>query len=118
MVNEKLGLIGDELNISKADIQRIQKANTKNNFLYWVLSAIIALLSLILGFFVGKGTCSSAGGGGYPFSMGLVPVALTGKEKNSKVVVLLVSVIAFLVALNAVPVFGQAIEYNVYKRRG
>ncbi len=115
MVNQKLQEIGQKLDVSEKDIKDLGKTDFKSRILYWIITAAIAILSFILGFFAGKGSCPPAGGG-YPFSMGLVPVAFSGKGKNFKISVLLVSVIAFLVALNAVPVFGQAIDYNVYGR--
>jgi len=41
---------------------------------------------------------------------------VSSKKKSTKIAVLLISAIAFLVALKGTPVFGQAIRYNVYKR--
>ncbi|MDI6592073.1 MAG: hypothetical protein QME61_04075, partial [Patescibacteria group bacterium] len=42
---------------------------------------------------------------------------LLTKKKNSKIVSLLISAITSLSSLIAYPVFGQAILYNVYKKK-
>jgi len=116
-MNQKLKEIGEKLGISEQDIGRLGKKGIVRNILYWIIGIIIAILSFIAGFFVGRGTCPSAGSGGYPFATGMViPSMLSGKKKNTKIAVLLISAIAFLVALKVPPIFGQAIKYNVYKR--
>ncbi len=114
-MNQKLQEIGGKLDVTQEDISGMKRAGLKSRVRYWVVSAAIAILSFILGFFLGKGSCPPAGGG-YPFYMGLVPAALPGKNLN-KIAVLLVSVIVFLVALNVVPVFGQSVKYGVYLRQ-
>jgi len=57
--------------------------------------------------------------GGYPFAP--LPIIMGGylltKKKSSKVLGFLISAIAFLSSLIAYPVFGQAILYNVYKKK-
>ncbi len=114
-MNRKLREIGSRLDVTGRDIRGMGKAGFIGRLLPWIITAIIALLSLILGFFVGRGTCPPAGGG-YPYSAALIPVALTDRKKNSRMAILLISAIAFLMALNTTPVFGQAIKYNVYRR--
>jgi hypothetical protein len=120
MVNQKLQEIGQQLDVTEGDLEDIKKAGSTGRIIYWVITAIIALISLILGFFVGRGACPSTGDGsygGYPFAMGLViPAAVAGKSKSSKIAVLLISTITFLIAIKSYPVFGEAIKYNVYNR--
>jgi len=117
MMNQKLKEIGQKLGVSEKDIRGMGKKGIARNILYWIIGIIVAILSFVAGFFVGKGTCPVEGGGGYPFAAGVViPGMLSGKKKSIKIAVLLISAIAFLVALKAAPVFGQAIKYNVYKR--
>jgi len=123
MMNQKLREIGQKLGVSEKDIRGMGKKGIARNILYWIIGIIIgiivAILSFVVGFFVGKGTCPSVdSGGGYPFAAGVViPGMLSGKKKSTKITVLLISAIAFLVALKADPVFGQGIMYNVYKRK-
>ncbi|MEM5855116.1 MAG: hypothetical protein QW472_02225 [Candidatus Aenigmatarchaeota archaeon] len=117
IAQQKLQEIGQKLNITDEDIKNIKKAGLTNKILYWITTAIIAIISFIIGFFAGKVTCPSTGGGGYPYAAGLViPNTLISKKRNSKIAILLLSVIVFLVAIKLSPAFGQAIKYNVYKR--
>ncbi len=113
--DKRLQEIGGKLDVTPEDISGMKRFGLKNRLIYWIITAAITILSFILGFFLGKGSCPPAGGG-YPFSMALTPVVFPGKNR-SKAVVLLVSAVAFLVALNAVPVFGQAVLYDVFSRK-
>lgn len=117
MLNKKLKEIGQKLGVSEKDIRDMGKKGIARNILYWIIGIVVAILSFMVGFFVGKGTCPVESSGGYPFAAGIViPSMLSNKKKSTKIAVLLMSAIAFLVALKAAPVFGQAIKYNVYKR--
>lgn len=116
-MNQKLKEIGQKLGVSEEDIKGFRKRGIARNILYWIIGIIVAILSFVVGFLVGKGTCRVESGGGYPFAAGIViPGMLSSKKKSTKIAALLISVIAFLVALKAAPVFGQSIKYNVYKR--
>ena len=117
MVNEKLQRIGKKLNVLNKDIKSISKKGIARNILYWIIGVLVAILSFILGFFVGKTKCPSLYSAGYPFAMALaIPSVLNNKKKSNKIVALLISAMIFLVALKSVPAFGEAILYNVYKR--
>ena len=56
---------------------------------------------------------------GYPFYAppGIIGGYLLTKNKNSRIAGFLISAIVFLSSLIEPPVFGQAIKYNVYKKR-
>jgi hypothetical protein len=139
-MNKKLQEIGKKLNITEKDIQRMQKGFISKKILVVIVGVAIAILAFIVWLLWRKetGPTPSPGypfsppetptptlpttptpppGGGYPFA----PPAIMGgylltKKKNSKVVGLLISAIAFLSSLTAHSVFGQAILYNVYKK--
>jgi len=142
VVNQKLREIGQKLNITDKDIRNIGRTGFTTKILYWIMTTIIALVSYIVGFFVGKGTCPSGGVTttipttttsivtttttiatttttvGYPYAASLlIPSILTVKKRSSKIAILFLSTIAFLITIKACPVFGQAIMYNVYKRK-
>jgi hypothetical protein len=142
MVNKKLQEIGKKLDITDKDIRNIGKVGFTTKIVYWIVTAIIAVISYIIGFFVGKGTCPSTGVVttttsiatttttiatttstttttiGYPYAAGLmIPSILAVKKRSSKIAILLVSAVAFLIAIKIYPIFGQAIMYNVYKRK-
>lgn len=117
MDNQKLKEIGKKLDISEQDIRGLRKKGIARYILYWIIGIIVAILSFLVGFFIGRGTCPSVSGGGYPFAAGIViPSMISSKKKSTKIAVLLISAVAFLVALKGMPVFGQAIKYNVYRR--
>lgn len=116
-MNQKLQEIGRKMGVTEKDIRDMGKRGFTGRIRYWIIAAIIAIISFILGFFIGQSTCPpTGGGGGYPFSAVLTPVALAGEKRSSRIAVLLMSATAFLIAIKAAPVFGQAIEYNVYSR--
>ena len=116
-MNKKLRQIGQRLDITERDIKDIGKAGIASKILYWIITAIIAIITFIIGFFIGQGNCSTSDNGGYPFAIGsMIPGVLAGKRRSSKIAILLFSMVAFLVAIKAYPAFGQAIKYNVYRR--
>ena len=115
MTEEKLKEIGQKLGVTEKDIRKLRRKGISRNLLYWIIGILVAILSFLAGFFIGRGTCPPAGGGGYPFAAAVIPGIASGKKK-SRVAILLISAIAFLLALKGTPVFGQAIKYNVYKR--
>ena len=123
MGNQKLRKIGRKLDLTAEQIRTIRKAGVLNKLWYWVIGAAVAILTFIIGFFVGSGSCPVCenGGGsglpsGYPYAVMVLPGMMKGKKARSKIAILLVSALAFLVAMKASAVFGQAIKYNVYKK--
>ena len=118
MENNKLQEIGDKLNVSNQEIKEIRKRNRRslgNRILYIVISALIAAITFILGFFAGQGTCPSTGG--YPYTSALfAPAVITNQKRGSKIAVLLIAAAGFLLAFKMSPVFGQAIKYGVYEK--
>jgi hypothetical protein len=116
MVN-KIVKISKELGVNEKDIIQIKKKNGfVNKLIYWIISAIIAIISFILGYFVGKSSCLNHISAGYPFASGLVISSALKEKGKPKIMLLLLSTLAFLFAIKAHPVFGQAIKYNVYVR--
>jgi len=114
MANQKLLEIGSKLNISSYDIKSIKKWHMTSKILYPIIAAIIAIISFILGYFIGQSTCSSCGG--YPYLSGIFsPVGLK-QDKKSKIAIILIAAMGFLLAFKLSSVFGQAIKYNVYKK--
>ncbi len=123
MNNKMLQEIGSKLDVSAQDIKGVQKSHTLSKMKYYIATAVIGILTFILGFFAGRGTCpeissaSIVSPGGYPYAAGLfVPAAMNGKKNLSKIAVMLISVIGFVAVIKAASVFGQAIEYGVYKK--
>ncbi|RLG12693.1 MAG: hypothetical protein DRN71_05840, partial [Candidatus Nanohalarchaeota archaeon] len=121
MVNDKLQKIGSKLKVSGQDIKGIQKSHTLSKMKYYIATAVVGILTFVLGFFAGRGTCpeissaSIVSPGGYPYAAGLfVPAAMNGKKKTSKIAVMLISVIGFVVVVKMASVFGQAIDYGAY----
>ena len=120
MYNEKLVQIGSKLNVSAQEIKGVQRGYFVSKMKYYIATGIVGILTFVLGFFAGRGTCPETDiglGGGYPYAAGLfVPAAMSGKKNLSKIVVTLISVIGFVTVVKAASVFGQAIEYGVYKK--
>jgi len=141
-MNKKLQEIGKKLNITEKDIQRMQKGFVSKKILGIIVGIAIVILAFIVWLLWKKEIGPTPPSPGYPFSppetprltspttptplpdggYPFAPLAIMGgylltKKKNSKVVGLLISAIAFLSSLVAYPVFGQAILYNVYKKR-
>ena len=117
MENNKLQEIGDKLNVSSQEIKDIRKKNRRNlgnRIQYIIISALIAVISFILGFFTGQGTCPFTGS--YPYTSALfAPAAITNQKRGSKIAVALIAATGFLLAFKMSPVFGQAIKYGVYE---
>ncbi|MFH1127109.1 MAG: hypothetical protein ABIG84_01990 [archaeon] len=122
LINEKILQIGSKLNISAQDIKDIQNHNTKNSILSPITGGIIAILSTILGFFIGMTTAGCTNCNGYPFaSAGLASTAQkTGSKKYltpAVIITALVSIMGFAVAYSvAQNMFGYGIMYDVYKK--
>ena len=141
-MNKKLQEIGKKLNITEKDIQRMQKGFVSKKILGIIVGIAIVILAFIVWLLWKKEIGPTRHFHGYPFSsfetprltspptptplpdrdhLFALPVIMGGylltKKKNSKVVGLLISAITFLSSLVAYPVFGQAILYNVYKKR-
>ncbi|MFH1127110.1 MAG: hypothetical protein ABIG84_01995 [archaeon] len=117
MMNQKLQEIGNKLAVSEHDIKTIQKTHTLSNIKYYITAVIIATLAFILGFFAGQGTCP-ASPAGYPFAGGLTALGASGSQKRTtKLAGLLLAAIGFFIALKTTPIFGQAIDYNVYSKK-
>jgi len=138
-MNQKLKEIGEKLNLKEKDIWRIQKGFISKKVLGIIVGIAIAILAFILWLILRRQTGLKPStpppstplppgypytpqppkpGEGYPF----VPPAMIGgylltKKRNSKVAGFLVSAIVFLSSLMPYPAFGQAIMYNVYKKK-
>ena len=113
MINQKLLEIGNKLNISANEIKIIQKGYVTSKILYPIITIIIAIITFILGYFIGHSTCSS---GGYPYISGAFSSLGLKQDKKSKIATLLIAAIGILLAFKLSSVFGQAIKYNVYKK--
>lgn len=122
MSTQKLQEVGEMLDVTEKDIRDIRKSALTKKIWYWIIGAAVAIIAALVWFFSRKESSPDpfAGGGlppGYPYAAAVIlPHMLRGKKAQSKIAILLVSALAFLVALKANSVFGQAIEYNVYKR--
>ncbi len=124
MDNYKLLEIGSKLDVSGQDIKGIRKGHTLSKLKYYIATAIVGILTFVIGFFAGRGTCpeissaSFVSPGGYPYSAGLfVPAVMNGKKRASKIAMLLLAGVGFFVALKIAPVFSDAIKYGVYRER-
>ncbi len=124
MDSDKLQEIGSKLDVSGQDIKGIRKSHTLSKMKYYIATAIVGILTFVLGFFAGRGTCSEISSasivspGGYPYAAGLfVPAVMNGKKRASKIVILLLATVGFFVALKIAPVFSQAIKYGNYRKR-
>ena len=124
MDSDKLQEIGSKLDVSGQDIKGIRKSHTLSKLKYYIATAIVGILTFIIGFFAGRGSCpeiSSASiisPGGYPYAAGLfVPAAMSGKKRTTKIAMILLTMAGFFVALKIAPVFSQAIKYGVYRKR-
>lgn len=127
-MNKKLQEIGKKLNITKKDIQRMQKGFISKKILVVIVGVVIAILAFIV-WFLWKKETEPGLPPGYPFSppetptspssMAIIGGYLLTKKKNSKVAGFLISTIAFLSswAHSVFGVFGQAVAYNVYKKK-
>lgn len=137
MNNEKLESIGRKLNLSEKDITNIKKARRKSKFLYPIVGGIIAMLSTVAGYLIGKNAEPKLVNiytgkvlRGYPYFTPLfvygscIGSALVGgsilgfsilksKSKNERLILItilitmLVSIIGFICAYD----FARPIEY-------
>ncbi|KYK24243.1 hypothetical protein AYK26_06925 [Euryarchaeota archaeon SM23-78] len=117
MVNKKLQEMGNDLNVSKEDIQNIQKTSFKEKlisfFVHPALRAVLAILTFILGISLGGGCINCDG---YPFAAA-VGTNIIKSRKKSIIYSILIPVITFIAGyLVGMIFFGYAIKYNVYKR--
>ena len=120
MNNKMLQEIGSKLDVSAQDIKGVQKGYFVSKMKYYIATAIVGILTFIIGFFAGRGTCPETIGssGGYPFAGGLFALGAPGSGKRaSKIAGLMLVVVGFFVALKAVPIFGQAMDYGAYRKR-
>jgi uncharacterized membrane protein YfcA len=121
-MNKKLQEIGEKLNITEKDIQRMQKGFISKKILIVIVGVIIAILAFIMWLLWKRENEPTPlpDNGGYPFNFA-PPVIMSGylltKKKNSKVAGFLISAIAFLSSLIAPPIFGVPPPYNVYSKR-
>ena len=136
MLNDKLQEIGNKLNVSEDDIKNFKRAKRKRKFLYPIIGGIIAILSTLSGYFMGKNEMIS----GYPFqrtilccsiggaAVGSVTVMghLIGAFESKKlkfiwsifVVTVFLSIIGFLSAYDiGEPVYNGALLYGVYDKK-
>lgn len=115
MIKKELQEIGKKLDVSRKDIKDIREICVIKKIFHWILGVLIGLLSLFIGYRYGRSACSGLPPG-YPYAVLALPGMMKGKKARSKIAILLVSALAFFVAIKASPVFGEAIKYNVYKK--
>ena len=53
---KELQEVGNKLNVSSQDIENIRKKTSRSRIWYIIISAVIAILSFILGYFIGRST--------------------------------------------------------------
>lgn len=122
-MNRKLQEIGNKLNVSKQDVESIQKERIKGMFIYPIIGAVIAACSIILGFLLGVANPVCVNCEGYPYgAAGVASAAVSWKKKKSLLIITaiitaLLSFVGFVTAYKtAQNMFGYAIMYNVYKK--
>lgn len=122
-MNRKLQEIGNKLNVSKQDVENIQKERMRRKFLYPIVGAAIVICSTIAGFFLGVANPVCINCEGYPYGAAVIPsVAVSSKKKRfiliTAITTALLSVIGFATAYKtAQNMFSYAIMYSVYKRK-
>ncbi|MFH1127108.1 MAG: hypothetical protein ABIG84_01985 [archaeon] len=107
------------MNISSEDIKNIKKTTLISNLKYYIATAVIAILTFILGFFAGSGTCpvTSSISSGYPFAGGLTAFGASASQKRTtKIAGIILVAAGFFIALKTSPIFGEAIKYNVFSK--
>ncbi len=109
--------IAKSLGVEEGDIKRIERRGSVNKLIYWVIGTIIVIISFIAGYLVGKRACSATSPHGYPFAGVGLTIPVLEEKRKSKVMMLVLSAFVFLLAIKSQPIFGQAIEYNVYSRK-
>ncbi len=110
--------IAKSLGVEERDIKRMGRRGSVNKLIYWILGIIIAIVSFIAGYLIGKRACPATSPHGYPFAVvGLAIPAALKEKRRSKTAILILSILVFLLAIKSQPIFGQAIEYNVYSRK-
>ncbi|HHD15842.1 MAG TPA: hypothetical protein ENK47_03960 [Euryarchaeota archaeon] len=121
-MGRKIDEIGQRLGLSEDDVNDIRREDRKWKILFFFGGALIALLAFILGLLlrllIGKddGGSSSSSGGGYPYyGAAIGAVTSMRHRKPSRVALMLASAVAFLAGLSS-PVFGQSIDYGVYRK--
>ncbi len=115
-----------DLGVGERDIKNIRKAGVKVRILQGLIAVLLPLLYFIvfrLGVSLRQMSCPNIG---YPYCCEytweteyslMLPTALAGKKRGSRIAVFLMSAIAFLVAMKSAPVFGQIIPlYSVASR--
>ena len=128
MKNDKLEEIGDKLGVSNNDLKNIRREKQKSIIIYPIIGTIIAILSTIMGYILGKNSepklVSKNTGRTYPYSqvcfgiplvfgigstlVGLVS-ALKVSYSNTKykklilmtiLVTIIISIVGFIIAFN------------------
>lgn len=107
-----------KLGVGQKDIVDIKKKVRRGKIIYWVINAIIAIITFIAGFMVGSAMGEPSSG--YPYAGGLLTTGYAGPvKKRTKIAIIASALIIFLLALKAradVPEFTTPLRYGVYNR--
>ncbi len=120
----KLVELGSTLGVDKRDVMGVRKTGFKIRVLQGIIVVLLSFLYSII-FRLGINAkllnlnCPNVG---YPYccsymGVGLLSVASASEKRKYRIAIILLSAVAFLSAMKAVPVFGQGIVYNVYRGR-
>ncbi len=119
MQKDKLKEIGKKLGVSGSDVSNIKREYWKSYLLYIGAAIIVATILFVLGCCIGPvhNAANNAGHtvvhNGYPY--GLVLPGITARGRKTKIAAFLLGTATMLI-LASTPVFGQGIEYNVFRR--
>ena len=134
-MQKKLEEIGKKLDVTKKDIAKVKGNYWKDYFLYIGAGIAIAVIFFVLGCcgvvnnavnnVINNGAVNNAGAvnntvnnvvnngmNGYPYAL-VLPGAV---KRRNKIILGLLGITAFLMLIS-VPVFGQAILYNVFRKK-
>ncbi|MEW5760269.1 MAG: hypothetical protein AB1779_05850 [Candidatus Thermoplasmatota archaeon] len=116
MQNEKLIAIGNKLDVSPDDIEKIKKERRKWMFLYPIIGAIVIICSTVIGYIMGrsgpKKLVSSETGEVYPFAIStfaMVAMAATDKTEKRHALITLITILLTLV----LSIIGYATAYDM-----
>jgi len=137
MDNEKLAEIGKKLSIPHSDVNKINRERRKKKLYTILIGGLASLISLLIGYFIGKGCEPKMEHRGYPYGVYSgswipcgagcigIPVLLTGigffvlishqnkKKKHRTVIgliIILFSVVSVLALIGGYQI-GQPVEY-------
>lgn len=129
-VKGKLEDIGNRLGLTPDEVDQIRSTNRKARMFFFFGGFLLALFSFILGLIIAWLTKADSGGGGgaeapggssgggYPYAVTAATMVGGMKQsKPSKIMFLVLALSAFFAGFST-PVFGQSIDYGVYKKVG